>query len=204
MPSLALLARAAPRYNLATGGVITEYTVGGKRWRLHSFEWAGSFNFVVLNAVKPFRMAYVGAGGGGGGQTDPYCGGGGDGGFGGDVTGIILTPATYPIVVGNGGTGDGGASSALGYTGPGGAVGFDGNYSNGGPGANHGVVSNIRNGVSDEWFGLGGGTVNGEPSPTPYPGHGASGAYPSGGFGGSSGRNGSGPGGVWIAYEIDG
>ena len=206
MPSLALLARAAPRYNLATGGVITEYTVGGKRWRLHSFETAGSFNLVVLNAVKPFRLTYVGAGGGGGAQTDPYSGGGGDGGYGGDISGITLTAGTtYPIVVGAGSTGNGAASTALGYTGAGGNVGFDGNYGNGTAGTTRGPASNIRDGVTSEQFGLRGGYNDGGSYPaTPTPGHGAAGAYASGGYGGSTGRNGSGPGAVWIAYEIDG
>ena len=203
MPSLALLARAAPRYNLATGGVITEYTVGGKRWRLHSFETAGSFDFVVLNAVKPFRLAYVGAGGGGGGQTDPYSGGGGDGGYGGDVSGISLaTGTTYPIVVGTGSTGTGGTTTALGYTGNGGPGGADGNYSNGTTGTTRGPSSTIRNGVTSEQFGLGGDFwPGGYVAATPLPGHGAAGAFAGGGV---TGRNGSSPGAVWIAYEIDG
>lgn len=202
MPSLALLARAAPKYNQATGGVITEYTVGGKRWRLHSFETAGSFDFVVTGAVKPFRLAYVGAGGGGGGSDGTYAGGGGDGGYGGDESGITLTPGTYPIVVGAGSTGTGGTTTALGRSGAGGAGGADGNFANQPAGTTRGPTSNIEDGVTTLQYGIGG--QEGSPpasSFVPNNGHGADGNYPGGGV---VGRVGSFPGAVWIAYEIDG
>ena len=197
------LAQSGPKYNDATGGTITTYTVGSKLWRLHSWETAGSYDFVVTKAINPFRMALVGAGGGGGGQTDPYSGGGGDGGYGSDNTGITLTAGTtYPIVVGAGSTGAGAASTALGYTGSGGAGGADGNFSNGSVGTTRGPSSNIRDGATSEQFGVGGDFWPGGYQPaSPTPGHGAAGAFAGGGV---TGRNGSGPGGVWIAYEIGG
>lgn len=192
-------------YNICTGGVITEYVVSGQRWRLHSFESAGLFDFTVLRAMTPIRLTYVGAGGGGGAQTDPYNGGGGDGGYGGDLTGVSISVGTYPVLVGSGGVGNGGATTVLGYTGAGGVGGADGNYASGGSGTTRGPLSNIRDGVTNEQFGLRGGIIFNEPPATPYPGHGASGAYPSGGTSGAyTPRIGSGPGGVWIAYPIAG
>lgn len=196
-------AQSGPKYNDATGGTITTYTVGSKTWRLHSWETAGSFNFVVTKAINPFRLAYVGAGGGGGGTDGTYAGGGGDGGYGGDVSGITLTAGTtYPIVVGAGSTGTGGTTTALGYTGNGGAGGNDGNFFNQPAGTTRGPTSNIEDGVTTLQYGIGG--QEGSPPASsfiPSNGHGADGSY---GGGGPLGRVGSFPGAVWIAYEIGG
>ena len=92
--------------------------------------------------------------------------------------------------------------TALGYTGNGGPGGADGNYSNGTTGTTRGPSSTIRNGVTSEQFGLGGDFwPGGYVAATPLPGHGAAGAFAGGGV---TGRPGSHPGAVWIAYEIDG
>ena len=198
-----MLAQSGPKYNDATGGTITTYTVGSKTWRLHSWETAGSYDFVVTKAINPFRLCYVGAGGGGGGTDGIYQGGGGDGGWGGDVTGITLTAGTtYPIVVGGGSTYTGGNTTALGYTGNGGTYGQDGLYFNRPAGTTRGPTSNIRDGATTVQYGVFGGASGNEPAPGfSYFGKGAGGSY---GGGGVIGRVGSYPGAVWIAYEIGG
>lgn len=190
---------AVPIFSNGTGGTTVEYTVSGHKYRLHKFESAGSFDFTVTRGPAPFRLVYVGAGGGGGASDGTYNGGGGDGGYGGEVTGITLAAGVYPIVVGTGSTGDGAASTALGYTGAGGAGGVDGYGAHGPSGTTRGPASTIRDGVTSEQFGLRGGVSGSEPSATPTPGHGASGAYAGGG---PAARIGSYPGGVWISYEI--
>ncbi|QNI79188.1 hypothetical protein SynRS9909_01200 [Synechococcus sp. RS9909] len=60
----------------ATGGVVSEITVAGVRYRLHSFLAVGSHSFVVLDPGSDGLIDYLVVGGGGGGST----GGGGAGG----------------------------------------------------------------------------------------------------------------------------
>lgn len=202
MPNLSVLAGSnAPRFSWADGGTVTEYVVGGTRYRLHSFESAGTFTFTVLRSVGTFRVAYIGAGGGGGGSDGTYAGGGGDGGTGADLSAVSLAVGSYSIVVGAGSTGTGGNTTCFGYTGTGGAGGPDGYYFNRGPGASNGFSSNIKDGSTSLFYGYGGnqGSMPQSIPTTPTPGIGAPGQF---GGGGVLGRVGAGPGAVWVRYPI--
>ena len=104
----------------ATGGTITNYTSGGKYYKVHTFSHPNSDNFVVTSlsnepSVIPNSVDYlVVAGGGSGGKgSDRANGGGGAGGFrvaepGNPKTGTPVTASvqTYPVTVGDGGVAD--------------------------------------------------------------------------------------------------
>lgn len=202
MNLLLLAATSSLRYNLATGGTITEYTAGGVTYRLHSFETAGMFTFTLQNYVHPLHVCYVGGGGGGGATDGVYAGGGGDGGYGGDVTSLVVAPGDYSIVVGAGSTGTGGTTTAFGYSGAGGVGGDDGYFFNRAAGTTRGPTSLIEDGVTTLQYGIGG--QEGSPPASSYipnNGHGKDGSY---GGGGPLGRVGSFPGAVWIRYRISG
>jgi hypothetical protein len=112
----ALLASGEP----ATGGIITDITVGGIPYRVHSFVDVGAdtFELNVLGRGGGFIEYLIVAGGGGG----RGLGGGGGGGF---LTGsMTIGRGSYPIYVGNGGLDAAGENStALGLTAIGGGVG---------------------------------------------------------------------------------
>ncbi|MDZ7587554.1 MAG: hypothetical protein U0946_07415, partial [Patescibacteria group bacterium] len=107
----AVVAESTPFYPLvATGGTITEFTApDGITYRVHSFTTVGSSEFEVTQ-LGSFNEAdvLVVAGGGAGGS----CGwsskiGGAGGGAGGiwDLRGLLLSPSTYHLIVGQGGLG---------------------------------------------------------------------------------------------------
>lgn len=189
------------RFNLATGGTESTYTVSGQRWRLHKFTAGG--NLIVLRSVAPtFRVAYVGNGGGGGASDGTYGGGGGDGGFGADLSALTIGLGTYAIVIPATGTGGGGSVTGLGYTGTGGNGGVDGSGSNQADGTSHGMTSNIEDGVTSKQYGIGGNNgVNLSPTypSTPVEGHGGGGQF---GGSGSLPRTSGNAGAFWIAYPI--
>ncbi len=193
-----MLAAIGRRGNLATGGTVTEYTVSGQKWRLHTF--TSSDDFIVQRAAGPIRLAYVGGGGGGGANNDVNKGGGGDGGYGGDETGITLTVGTYPIVIGAGSSGAGNSVTALGRTGVGGGYGNDAGLSDEPAGTTRGPLSNIVDGVNNVQYGLGG--PAGNPGWGPRAGDGAGGNGQFSGY--PAGRIAAPGGAVWIAYPIPG
>lgn len=115
----------------ATGGTITEATIGGKTYVIHTFTASGTFEPDEAIDVEYIIVA----GGAGGGSRLRAGGGGGAGGlltnFEGTLLSLSATP--YTIVVGSGGAGgaddssypggDGGNSSAFGLTAIGGGGG---------------------------------------------------------------------------------
>jgi len=90
----------------ATGGVVSEITVAGVRYRLHSFMAVGTHSFEVLDPGSEGLIDYLVVGGGGGGST-------GGGGAGGVLTNgsqpvplaSLGTSTTLTVVVGAGGAG---------------------------------------------------------------------------------------------------
>lgn len=125
----------------ASGGNITDVTVGSTIYRVHSFTTVGSSNFSVAYAPEGATVEYLIIAGGGGGVGSASCcigaGGGGAGGYrcsvlneksGANSTAespVAITAQTYPIVVGAGGTGanNGQNSSAFGIVSIGGGHG---------------------------------------------------------------------------------
>jgi hypothetical protein len=87
----------------ATGGVVSEITVAGVRYRLHRFLAAGSHSFVVLDPGSEGLIDYLVVGGRGGGGNN-YGGGGGAGGFVEDSL-IVRSSITMNLTVGKGGLG---------------------------------------------------------------------------------------------------
>ena len=101
----------------ATGGIISDYTVGSDVYRAHIFTSSGTF--VVSDATSDFGSTIeyvVVAGGGGGGNGE--AGGGGAGGYRSSVTGestggggslesaITVSAQSYTVIVGGGGFGN--------------------------------------------------------------------------------------------------
>ena len=140
---------------IATGGTITDVTIGGLTYRLHTFTTTGTSTFQVLNGYGDAQVLIVGGGGAGG------FGHGGGGGGGAVLYNSTqpLTVNSYSIVVGTGGsltTSDsqnnpGNPSSAFGVTATGGGSGANevgndtsGRDGNGGNGANSGGGSYTR------------------------------------------------------------
>lgn len=205
MSLLLLGAASSLRYNVATGGTITEYTVGGITYRLHTFynsSTGGTFTFTLLNSVHPIDLAYVGGGGAGSGTDNTYCGGGGGGGFGGYVTGLVKPAGSYTIVLAAGSTGAGNSTTVMGYTGAGGALGTGGSGVNGVGGANNGPTHPLVDGVTSVQYGIGGDSAIDHRPATPEQGHGGNGRYPGGGADPST--SGSAGGAVWIRYKVSG
>lgn len=89
----------------ATGGTVTDINVSGRLWRVHTFTSGG--DFIVSQAFSNSTAQYLivaGGGAGGGVPSGPDASGGGGGG--GVLSGVLLlTPQTYPVVVGLGGVG---------------------------------------------------------------------------------------------------
>ena len=97
------IVQAAVCSSNATGGVVSEKTVSGKRFRVHRFATvgaAGSFN--VTSSCKPFEVLVV-AGGGGGGAGGKAPGGGGAGGLIYSTNFTGLSTGSHAVVVGGGG-----------------------------------------------------------------------------------------------------
>ena len=71
--------------HVATGGVISDYTVGGDVYRAHIFYSSGIFNVTTLGTFDGGVVDYLLVGGGGGGGTERFtpgprgAGGGGAG-----------------------------------------------------------------------------------------------------------------------------
>jgi hypothetical protein len=90
----------------ATGGTVTNYTLGGTNYRAHIFTAVGTDGLVVT-AGGPVEYLVVGGGGGGGASKGNGGGGGGGGGVltNGSGNKLLLAAGTYTITVGKGGAG---------------------------------------------------------------------------------------------------
>jgi hypothetical protein len=98
---------------VATGGTITNITVDGIPYRVHTFSNVGSFNFEVSDPGSEGEVEYlVVAGGGGGGAADNEEEAGAGGGAGGLREGILKLSGTgnIPVTVGAAGAGGPGGS----------------------------------------------------------------------------------------------
>ena len=103
----------------ATGGVISDYTVGPAVYRAHIFTSSGTFDVSAIGDYPADVEYLVVAGGGAGGGTENGTQGGGGGGAGGLRTNLSGHPlagsafpvsvSPYPITVGAGGAGAPGA-----------------------------------------------------------------------------------------------
>jgi hypothetical protein len=87
----------------ATGGTMTEATISGTTYIVHTFTSSG--NFQVLSGKSDIQYLVIAGGGTGGGPNTNFGGSGGGGGAGGLLQGTIsnVTPITHVITVGNGG-----------------------------------------------------------------------------------------------------
>ena len=165
-PTLNAVARLPPI--VATGGTIT---FSGS-YKIHTFTTVGTANFTITSPyIVQLQVLIVGGGGGGGGY---YTGGGGGAG-GAVLTGNIITPGVYTVVVGAGGISSisdagskGGDSSFNSTTGYGGGGGGDYTSSatllNGGCGGGSGGIaigSGIGNGTGSQG-GAGGNSTGGQ------------------------------------------
>lgn len=147
----------------ATGGVITEATIGGTIYKVHTFTSSGIFQ--VLSGKSDISYLVVAGGGSGGGPNTSFGGSGGGGGAGGLLQGSVsnVTPASYAVTVGNGTTSvpnSGGISSIAGIVSTvGGGHGGRGDavYSGttGGSGGGAGRGTGAGSGTSGQGFGGG-------------------------------------------------
>jgi hypothetical protein len=193
----------------ATGGTMSNVTVGSTTYRVHQFTTTGAGNFSVTDPGTTGEIEYLIVAGGGGGGMDMGGGGGGGGVISGKIT---VQAASYPIVVGAGGWGapaggggfrgdgagpqpnvhqftipatNGGNSSAFGFTAIGGGAGGSSVYTftpgaTGNLGGSGGGTSGYSN---DSTIRAGGGYYRGQGSR----GGRGGGQYYSGGGGGAGG-----------------
>lgn len=114
----------------ATGGTVTQTSIGGVTYNVHTFNATGSAqNFTVTNAGSTGTIEVIAWGGGGGAAGS--CGFSGGGGAYAQHPAIPVTAKTYTVFPGSGGSGaQNGCLAATGF-GPGGA-----GYARGGNGAN--------------------------------------------------------------------
>ena len=123
----------------ATGGSVSDVTMGGQEFRVHEFTSGGTFE--IISGTDAVDILIVAGGGGGGGD------GGGGGGAGGVILGNInVNPGSYTIDVGNGGAGrlppdrgdNGQNTTAFGLTALGGGGGASHTGNSGGDGGSGG------------------------------------------------------------------
>ena len=94
--------QAGPVKLKGSGGTITEITVSGTVYEVHSYTATGSSTFTPPSGASNVEYLVVGGGGGGGNSTDRTGGGGGAGGvLSGSSYGV--TVQAYPVTVGTGG-----------------------------------------------------------------------------------------------------
>ncbi len=90
----------------ATGGDISDITVDGVTYRVHTFRNTGSTNFVVSdvgNGDGVVEYLIAAGGGSGGGGFNNFASGGGGGGGGVLIGNVTVTATTYAAIVGAGG-----------------------------------------------------------------------------------------------------
>jgi hypothetical protein len=94
---------------IATGGAITNITVEGDFYKLHTFTSSGTF--IVTNGGDIDYIVVASGGSGGGGDGNAHQGGGG--GAGGLITGSLnIVPGSYNVVIGAAAAGSGGFYTA--------------------------------------------------------------------------------------------
>ena len=196
-----------PAGHTASGGTITNYTDGGKRYRLHEFLTTDSFVVTAVGTIES-TVDFLVIGGGAGGGNDGGSGTGGGGGAGGFRTSLpegpggpsptaesafTVTAATYTVTIGAGGAAS--ANGTPSYFGPPSAPegitsqgGGDGGNVPGGAAAPGG--SGGGGGGPGGAIGLGN-RVTGTATPAPNQGYdGAPGSPPAGGGGGAGSAGG--------------
>ena len=145
----------------ATGGTISDVTIGGIDYRIHAFTSTGTSTFEVVSLGTTngeMDVLVVGGGGGGGGF-------GGGGGAGGVVDGnIAVSPGSYTIQVGAGGPGDAtrSADNTTGFNGDDSEA-FNLTAIGGGGGGSRDSDSSTGTDGNDGGSGGGGGHVNSPP-----------------------------------------
>jgi len=195
----------------ATGGTITDTTIGGRAWRYHTF--SSSADFVVSSLGTDSDVSYLAVGSGASGaHNDTRVGMGG--GAGGMVRSGTFTPevTTYPIVVGAPGAGvtgnsagnAGGDVTGLGVTAEGGSGG-GGYFIDAGSGVNGGgggcTLTTGSNPAGGTGTNFNGGSGYGNSNSALIAGGGGAGA---GGVGGDASNSTGGPGGPGVASSITG
>jgi hypothetical protein len=146
----------------ATGGDVSDVTVDGVTYRVHSFKTTGSTNFVVSsvgNGDGVVEYLIAAGGGSGGGAFNNFASGGGGGGGGVLADNYTVSATTYAAVVGAGGAAvsgqlpgnPGGNSSVFGQTAVGGGRGgcwqTTGTLTNAGSGGSGGGGANASGGA---------------------------------------------------------
>jgi hypothetical protein len=217
----------------ASGGIISDYTVGPTVYRAHIFTSSGTFDVTKLSNSLPNSIDYlVVAGGGGTGSsgTSDRSGGGGAGGFRTNLPGhplagspLLATVQTYTVTVGAGGGGGAGTGPDIGGSNHNGSPSVFGAITStggGGGGAGHGTTAVIQNGapggsgggagyLGPGVGGSGSGSAGSGNTPPSSPPQGNDGGTTQGGGGGgaggagSNGPNGAGGAGSPIAIETN-
>jgi hypothetical protein len=172
---------------VATGGVTSEHTSGGIRYKVHTFATVGTTNFVLSSPGNVGDFEYLIVAGGGPGGVGNSNEGGGGGGAGGVMLGKLntLSSGTYPVIVGAGGTGGAGQSqNATNFANGQNSSAFGLVALGGGAGGNCVAVSGSAGGSGGGGGGCGGAKPGGASTQT-------------GGFGNAGGR------GQWIVATSD-
>jgi hypothetical protein len=102
---------SSPRPMVATGGAVTDTTIGGVPYRIHTFTTVGSSTFTVQDVGTLGRVEYLLIGGGASGASSSGAGSGprGGGGAGGVLTDkelplpALISGQSYTVTIGNGG-----------------------------------------------------------------------------------------------------
>jgi hypothetical protein len=178
-PALSLWRSISSYGVLATGGIVTEITVSGLQYKVHTFTSIGTSSFEVLRGgVVEYLIHGAGSGGNGGVSSVNYGNGGAAGVARTGTTTISIQ--TYSIIVGGGSPGTpqdnssaGNNSAALGFT----ASGGNGSLNNGRTGA---ANADFNGGTDSAGTNSGGGA-----------GAGSNGAGAAGGSGFTSSINGT-------------
>ena len=183
----------------ATGGTVSDVTIGGVDYRIHAFTSTGTSTFEVVSlgtTTGEVDVLVVAGGGGGGGHTNSTSTRGGGGGAGGVAFGTITFPAgSYTVTVGAGGTtrNTGNNSSIDGILAKGGGFGayrdpdntvFSGTDRSGGSGGGGSYYGSNEEGFATQPdtnanvddFGFNGGRGWDLSQSSPYPGSGGGGA----------------------------
>ena len=201
----------------ASGGIISDYTVGPAVYRAHIFTSSGTFDVTKLSNSQPNQIDYLvvaGGGGTGSSSTSDRSGGGGAGGFRTNLPGhplagspLAATVQTYTVTVGAGGGGGTGYGSDVGGSNHNGSPSVFGSITStggGGGGAGHGTQPVVKDGAPGGsgggagFLGPGGGgspPSNGSAgtgnTPPSSPSQGNPGGSTSGGGGGGAGGAGA-------------
>ena len=214
----------------ATGGQVSDYTVGSTVYRAHIFNSSGTFNVTSVGSGTVDLLLIAGGGGGGGSWAASNVGNGGGGGAGGLFyrNDVAINQGANAVVIGAGGVGDGymeggnagtngGDSTALGITADGGgrgasygSPGYDGGEGGSSGGAAYGRTYGPATGASISSVGVdlisppAGWCRGGGDYANTTPAYGAGGGGGSALAGTSGSGTAGGPGGDGLQYTIVG